>query len=462
MENITQLAWIFVYATASEIGNLSLSSIDSTITVVPTAWAVNSTIAETTALKYNSPVAEPTFVTINSTVTVPTSSTENSTVTEPTFLTVNSTVSVPTSLTVNSTAAVPTTLTVNSTVAVPMFAPGSRGILMLVSKVFYAGVIPLLVLVGIALNVLSIFVINASDRKSSTTAYLLNLTVSDILVNVCSLITCFFVSMQQFKITAISTMTDIKSLSYFFNLPSASGNLITTAVSLERFAAIVFPIKIRQLHTRTISIATVIFVYLYVLSINIPTIVINYLRSNLSSENSQSDLYDRLMGIFYLCNTFGLRIIPVFAVTFLSLASILALLVNRKVLNKGLKRPTLDKREMKVTKTLLVFTLTFVLCQLPGTVLRLNTVTASDKSDLSIATNSGLFTIIRLLSFLLFNVNSCVNFFIYIGTSKEYRLQFKKLKCRSIHWPRLRSQNTITSITSNRSEPATSEGHVPP
>ena len=407
MENITQLAWIILLATSPELEN------NSTVVVPSTAWTM----------------------------------TENSTVAVSNTLAIKSSVAIPTSLSVNSTVAIPTSLAETSTIVVPIVAPVANNIIILISKLYYAVVVPLLVLVGIVLNVLSILVVHTIDRKSSTTVYLLNLAVSDICVNLCGLVACFFRSMEQFKYSIISEMTDIESLTYYFTIPSAIGNLITTAISAERFVAIVFPLKIRQLKTRKISVVTVIFIYLYVLTINIPSIIMDNLRS---SEGSQSDQYDRFLDILYLWTVFGLRIIPVLAVTFLSFISVLALCYRRRYFNKESKRSTRDQREMKVTKTLLVLTFTFIFCQLPGTILRLKTVSAPGVKDISIAANSGIFTLIRFIFYLLFNVNSCVNFFIYIGTSKEYRHHFKTLiKCRSIRKGPLKPPDNISTITSN-------------
>ena len=269
--------------------------------------------------------------------------------------------------------------------------------------------------VGIVANTLSFIIIQLSDiRLTSTGVYLSVLACSD---SVCltlwtSLLWATPVLGRSFPGLHMCNVSQF-GVAFFGSLSAMSIVCVTT----DRFIAVWFPFKAKEITTRRRALCVVLGVILSLLAMFLPALF----------------SYTDRCGIVEPLKLYGTTVVFILLNIFYSYGVIIYLCcLNVAIVHKLCKPPAMtdddsriishNKHASKVAVIVLAVSITYVVCTVPANILitlkSTNTVTFADKY-----TDEIVFTFGRSLLFL----NHAINFFLYILTSSNFRNTFVSL-----------------------------------
>jgi len=303
-----------------------------------------------------------------------------------------------------------------------------------ISDVCYRGIFPTLIGCGFVMNVFSLMILLPTKPRTSTSIYLIFLTVADIwiLLNGVANVTI--------KILKIKRNTYSLVFASFINpVPGRIGNILTSIIAIERLVAVVKPLKVRQLSSKRLALALGVFVNLYVVIVTLPNAflyrIVNVYNNKTGTTKATMALTDfgkqkTLVDTFYIIVETLVRFIPVFIVTVATMSTLFYLLYSTKKRLVMIQRSQIphQKKELQITRTLLIVTFVFIVCQLPGIILRL--VIFIEPNNALYSYKNNVYGLLTLLTYFLFLLNSCTNFVIYITSCAFYRKVFRSIICR--------------------------------
>ena len=306
-------------------------------------------------------------------------------------------------------------------------------------------IFPILTIFGLTGNILSLIVLTRKKIRGSTTSIvLIGLAISDmcfLITNMCRKSTCII---GQFDELASKTWNAV-SFRYIFYLRlvfSRISTLLIVLISLERFLAVAFPLKIRQLVTipRMVTAVVACYVITFAGIAGIPPqYTYSYLRGTpvISSTDFAIDnakalkIYNEyFLAIFY-------RYIPVAIVLLLNISIIFLLRKSKQFKKSVAKGSERSDEQRKITRMLLTVAIIYLICLIPGDAILI--ASDVDNKFRFFGNYHNLFLIVSDISLLFELVNSSINFIIYMVLNKNFYAVYVSLFCGCIS--RLRRRN---------------------
>ncbi|XP_071955197.1 G-protein coupled receptor 54-like [Antedon mediterranea] len=303
--------------------------------------------------------------------------------------------------------------------------------------------------VGVLGNGLVIYVIIKNKAmKTMTNYYILNLAITDVaFLGLCAPLTAaIYISPEWFYGRFLC-----KFVYYMMQVTAQATCLTLTAMSLDRFKVIVYPLK--SLKTRSTTAARVGNITIWTVSgfASLPigfyydVMYRPFMCINVCYENWPNKYWRTGYSIY---STFALYIIPVVTIT-VCYSIMLRVLWSQKVpldvLNHTMKTKSL-KQKRKITRMVLAVVMLFIVCWMPQHILNLWM-----RLDSNFPYGVETYTF-KTTAHVLAYLNSCVNPIVYAFLGENFRNAFRKTfpKClkKNVAMPATRTRPT--KYTSSR------------
>ena len=313
-------------------------------------------------------------------------------------------------------------------------------VVLLTRTVIYCVIWPIIIILGIFGNILSLIVIRKTETSSTSSKFLTSLAVADtmnlIVKGAQMVFTWGEIFWPHLYLTWKLSTFSILMLSF---LPERISKCITIAIVCDRVVAVVAPLRYKILCRPKRITAIIVLVFAVTATTTLPTIVefvmfqfsINENRTMHTdigkeyrvhvSQKSQSTLKT----IHVLVNFFIFDCIPI---PFVFVGNIIIILSLRK---RNILASTTSEvqrqrkqRERQLTKLLLTISMVFVLLTCPSAVYRLFIAAGMTPPNTTIATLVGSTN--QTLSL----TNSAINFVVYAVMNTKYREGYVAIICR--------------------------------
>ncbi|KAI4890728.1 hypothetical protein NFI96_031396 [Prochilodus magdalenae] len=271
--------------------------------------------------------------------------------------------------------------------------------------IFYAVAKLIIFILGLAGNGLVIWIAGFKVKKSVITTWYLSLAVSDFIY--CSTLPFYVIYVVTNNWPFGLFMCKFNSFIMWLNLYSST--FLLTIISVDRCVVVMFPVWAQN--QRTVGRASVIVMTAWIISaaLSTPSLVLKIIRQNDYEQTAQC-IYrfrEKNYAVTIVCRFIFLFVIP-FLIIF-----ICYVLIMRKLSNQRVK----PRKPIKIMTLLIV---TFLICWLPFHTVFL----------ISILRKNNVRLIIKKLTFILANVNSCLNPFLYAFMGKDIKEQWYALQSK--------------------------------
>ena len=304
---------------------------------------------------------------------------------------------------------------------------------------------PVVCIVGFTGNLLSAIILFKTKDKNAFTFYLKTLTLSDMLILLSGILR-FICQMVRNNMEKDSTLLDSYcTLIVGYGLGKFVANLssvLITVMSVERFVAVVFPLRLRSFVLEKYPRQVVAILLLVQFILRTPTVIWTEVASR-EDCNTDGTLYyleyrewyrDIILGrvLFYTFNVID-RFIPITTVICMN-AGIMITLKRRTKLHIAAAAAVLSKEAMsgtmektKITITLIVLSLFYLITSASNMVLYI-LVTLTPEFTLA-SQEYYLYTVLINAVILLTALNAANDFVIYVISSKKFRDLFREMYC---------------------------------
>lgn len=313
-------------------------------------------------------------------------------------------------------------------------------------------IFPIITLVGLAGNILSLIVLLQKNMRTSTTSIILTgLAISDAMFLVTNAVRKSTCIISRFDDLASDTLNATTFYFMFYLKTSFSrvSTVIVVLISIERLVAVAFPLKVKTWVTRPRMLVAVILSYIvtfgglaalppqytYVYRGKKPYISL----TPFAAENKKAlEVYNE----YFLPIAF--RHIPVLIVLILN-STIIFLLGRSKRFHKQASKQDSKRsdEQKKITRMLLSVAIVFLICLLPGDILLISSLAVEGFQFYG--TYHNLFMAISDICLMFEMLNSCINFVIYMFLNKNFNDTFMKLFCCCIRYVRSKEGGTIST-----------------
>ncbi|XP_060077344.1 nociceptin receptor-like [Ylistrum balloti] len=295
---------------------------------------------------------------------------------------------------------------------------------------FVTGLIiyPIVCMVGIIGNTLTLIVLGHKDMRTATNVYLSSLAVSDTIKLLNDLM--YFVLV----VLKVENLDDDNKIifnfypyaHYIFNMSVCVTAWLTVSVAVDRYIAVCHITKAKEMCTiaRARIVSTVVFVSMITLSVpsalRYKPMLQHDDRLNVSCYKIQQSTLgenDQFMTPYTWVQNSLRSIIPLIVLIFL----------NARIINELRKQRVPGKKlssRNRITLMLIVIILCFVVCIMPDAVMSLF-------FGFGYVDETNLVRGIREITDSLLAVNSALNFLLYCIMSKVFRTTFIKIFCKS-------------------------------
>ncbi len=297
---------------------------------------------------------------------------------------------------------------------------------------------PIIVLVGLTGNLLTLIVLNHKKMNTSTNVLLRALAVADTmkLLNdgLYFLVLVLLRTTPKAGNNMLGYMYPVSH--YIFNEAVCVTAWLTVFVAVERYISVCHPTRAKELCTleKARVVSVVVFICMSLLAV--PS-ALRYTKITLY-DNATNDSYfeivpseigrnEEFMTVYTWIQNLLRSVIPLFVLIILNACIIHAL---RRQRVKG-KKMTARNR---ITFMLLSVVLVFLICITPDAIM-------STFFGYGYVDENNLVKGIREFTDLLLAVNSAVNFVIYCAFSKVFREAFIEIFCKNVHIRRIRLQD---------------------
>ena len=305
--------------------------------------------------------------------------------------------------------------------------------------VIFCGLMPVLVIFGVFGNIMTLVVLFKENDGSTTSIYIKNLAVADLLTLITRGVYMVCIWWQVFwpekylswKLNSAS----ISILSVFFS--EKISKCITVVIVLDRIVAVKWPFKYKNICTPRRAVISMLVIYSVVIITSFPLIIDVFIYFNANTANLATQKYPTTGSERHqyvtsrLVNSVTLRLSQLVSrVT--EFAIILVTVVGNVVIIRCMRKgtvinPTLNitseqrqHQQRQITKLCLTISFTFLFLCGPLDIFVL-IVLAGRMQKINYSTFS-----INIFSFLT-TVNSAINFVIYAVTNKKYRQAYSAI-----------------------------------
>ncbi|CAC5356416.1 HRH2 [Mytilus coruscus] len=250
-----------------------------------------------------------------------------------------------------------------------------KDIVIMIKKICYFGIIPILILSGLILNALCCVMFYKLKNKTSTVVILVSLAVTDIFILLTAVVYVIKI-VSTYVGVPLTANQMIQILPYFDGfmaaVPNRIGNILTFILSAERLFCVLKPMKIKHYIMRKTAIISVLMTYAMTLVVSLPqgfyfravkmysndtgTMVYILKPTTLGQFVDFTDYYNIVLTCIF-------KFVPVFSVMLISTIPGIVVIISGKrrfKITEGMSK-AITSKEMHVTKTLLTITFTFTI-----------------------------------------------------------------------------------------------------
>ena len=318
----------------------------------------------------------------------------------------------------------------NGNIILPTNFAGYSHPMVIERAVIYLALFPIIVIIGIFGNILTLIVLFRGKETSTTVIYLKNLAAVDLFTLTIKAACAVCVWWQifwpdEYIIWKVNAFT----LSQLSHCSEKISKYTTLAIVFERMVAVTWPLKVKDICTRLRTTVAVVVIYVILISVSLPLLIDAFVYF----YNTATHIKDNLTPLSEGHQYFKARVRKhnVLLITFLinrvvDFLPIPIIIIGNIMIISGLRKRDIVKcvsearnqqrkrQERKVTKLCLIVSMTFLClcCPLDVNVFLLFIQTLKVDS-------STQFTIEILDTLAL--INSAVNFIIYAALNRNYR-----------------------------------------
>ena len=323
--------------------------------------------------------------------------------------------------------------TLNNTLATDDSLPVYQNTVL--ATVHYLGIYPLIATLGIFGNILTLIVLFKVKYESTTSTYLKNLAVADLLT-LCVKVACcvlrgFQIHRLEIYLTWKTNSASMSTLAYFSEKVS---RYITVAIIVERIMAVMCPFRVKEICSPKRTVIGIVTIYISALLVSLP-IIIDIHRYAYTSEGGTLDKYPTTITELIEYSSSRTSKVLIFMWQFSKLVDLIPIpliVVGNIVIIVGLQksnhvdiipndvRQEREYLERKVTRLCLTISFTFLFLCAPGDMYFLLNIMEVIKPNSATHLLSMIFSSMSML-------NSSVNFIIYAVMSKRYKQKYLEL-----------------------------------
>ncbi|XP_064605729.1 somatostatin receptor type 4-like [Liolophura sinensis] len=291
---------------------------------------------------------------------------------------------------------------------------------------------PLLTVWGVTGNLMSLAVLLHHNMRGAVDVCLASLAVSDSLFLVTTMIRRARSIIAKFDYLAAEWYNArlFNSMFYLNLVFSRVSTLLTILITLNRFIAVVFPLKAKSWCTRHRMLWAVAGIYVSCILVILPTSLYYEVAEVYDSNLNATKPYLARSALYIANHGFMLAYSRSFlTITFRYIPAVVILVLNTTIV-VTIKRTSelrLKMSEGRVTRMLLVISLIFLVCLIPGCAILLGSTLNVHFQFMN--TYHNLFMMLSGIALLCEVVNSSVNFIVYMALSKTFSATYRKLFC---------------------------------
>ena len=320
----------------------------------------------------------------------------------------------------------------------------------------YEIIMPIVCFVGFTGNLLSAIILFKTKDKNAFTIYLKALTLSDMVILMSGILRFICKMVRHSLKTADSTKLGAYCMLIvgfgIGNFAAQMSSFLITVMSVERFVAVVFPLRLRSFVLEKYARRVVAILFLIQVILRTPTVIwtevasrndcstnatISYLEYR---EWSRDIVFRRVL--FHVLNVID-RFIPVTTVICMN-AGILITLKRRTKLNIQREATIGTMEKHKITITLVVLSMFYLITSVANSVLYI-LVTLAPEFTLA-SKEYYLFAVLIDAVIVVIALNAANDFIIYVMSSRRFRDLFRETYCG---WVK-RSENQLGHIEAIR------------
>lgn len=297
--------------------------------------------------------------------------------------------------------------------------------------------VPMITIVGVVGNTVTIVIMTRRRMRSSTNSYLAALAICDMLYLLC----IFALSLKHYQfIQEQGLLIYYRCFPLIVMLADACSNTsvwLTATFTMERYIAVCHPIRGKVLCTESRARKAILAVFIFCFSFTLPTTfeysvtekydpVTNVTKPSLgASELGKNQLYKK---IFYWLTVVLFTVIPFLLLAIFNAFLVRSVHISRKQRSRMTQRTdsSRDNQENKITVMLIAVVILFFVCQLPTAVALLYTSIRSPEPDTD--EERLMLTLGNIFNFLM-TINAAGNFILYCLLSQKYRRTFLQIFC---------------------------------
>ncbi|ELU02676.1 hypothetical protein CAPTEDRAFT_199650 [Capitella teleta] len=267
-------------------------------------------------------------------------------------------------------------------------------------------------------NSLCLLILSRSRIRSGSSAIVLRaLAVSD----TCMVLSYFIAIMEKYYVNNLTYVALCKIVVWGQSTFQMVSSYLVILMTVERFTAVTFPMKVGRIFTKKIITAICITVYLILMLINVP--VLMYCSTTPRGCGLPQDSYAFFYGKWRNFDSTIAAYIPEIAILILNI-SIIVQLARATAQQKNLRQEggaRAKKQTEQITAMLLGVSITYWILNTPMAIF---TTAAEYMFD---HTNPHMYVrayFMQVICLTLMVANNCINFFIYCLTGKKFRDEF--------------------------------------
>lgn len=311
-------------------------------------------------------------------------------------------------------------------------------ILELIRKIFYCGLFPILFMVGFTGNIFVLIVLSKEKKYTSTKVLLTFLTFADLLILSGGVFNTLLMIAMIYYPTVGHAMY-VRTLPFFptFFAPTFYHIKIeiTALISAERLIAVFSPMHVKTVCTKRFLLCLSITLAILITATMVPQMFVYEIIE--ITVPCREPMIVAVLGEFgknmeiyrpYTVVTGVILFVVPFCIVFVSTMIIIITLSRRRNLFKTdfhMATDRLEIQEGRITRTLLAMTTIFLICLAPMTILSI--ITTIDTDNKGYRYKNITYVIVSTISYFLLNLDSTVNFFIYMIFGSKYRRIFISL-----------------------------------
>jgi len=280
--------------------------------------------------------------------------------------------------------------------------------------------VPLLLVIGICGNTMTIIVMRNAQFRSTTFSLILKvLALSDMLLIVLLPFNKVFVRrLLGADIRAISS-TACKIYFFFFRSSKMTSSWFVVFLALERFLAVWFPLKVKEISSKRNTLLAIAIVYIFIFSFNGVWTFSSALVNNVCVPNLVIHGREGISEAFLLTGTILYFFIPAFLLAIITPLTTVKLFQQHKLRMRLTGGQLSTSNDILRTTVMLVgVTVAFLILVAPIAFAHLF---AHFRNEHIFESKDPMMTIFRNISQLMEQTNYAINFFLYVLCNKSFR-----------------------------------------